>query len=145
MSNRRDGRELALQALYSSDVEPLDGKIALKRIMENFGEGTDPTVGIHSKALSFALELLNGVHENRTEIDKRIVEKSKNWTIPRMARVDLSILRLAVYELIYRPEIPKNVTINEAIEVAKKFGAEESSSFINGILDEIASAIPDKE
>ena len=62
-----------------------------------------------------------------------------------MARVDLNILRLAVFELLYRPDIPKNVTMNEAIEVAKKFGAEDSASFVNGILDEIASGVTDKE
>lgn len=145
MSTRREGRELALQALYSSDVEPLNGEIALKLIVESFGAGAEPTVGVTNKALSFALDLLNGVCANRAEIDKLIEEKSKNWSISRMARVDLNVLRLAAYELIYCPEIPKNVTINEAIEVAKKYGADESSSFVNGILDEIASAFPDKE
>jgi N utilization substance protein B len=62
-----------------------------------------------------------------------------------MSRVDLNILRLATYEFLYRDDIPKNVTINEAIEVAKKFGTEESPAFINGILDEIAATVPDKE
>ena len=136
---------LALQALYSADVEAMDGTIALKRIMENFGDGSEPAVDAHSRSFSFAVELVNGVNANRAAIDSRIEEKSKNWTITRMAQVDRNILRLAVFELFYRPDIPKNVTINEAVEVAKKFGAEDSSAFINGILDEIASSLPDKE
>lgn len=145
MSSRREGRELALQALYSSDVEVMDGTTVLKRIMENFGDGSEPAVDAHSRSFSFAVELVNGVIANRAAIDQRIEEKSKNWSISRMARVDLNILRLAVFELFYRSDIPKNVTINEAIEVAKKFGAVDSPAFINGILDEIASLMPDKE
>jgi len=145
VSSRREGRELALQALYSSDVEVMDGTTVLKRIMENFGDGSEPAVDAHSRSFSFAAELVNGVVANRAAIDQRIEEKSKNWSISRMARVDLNILRLAVFELFYRPDIPKNVTINEAIEVAKKFGADDSPAFINGILDEIASLLPDKE
>jgi N utilization substance protein B len=92
----------------------------------------------------FAEDLVAGVVANRTAIDGLIEEKSKNWALGRMARVDLSILRLAVFELLFRPDIPKNVTINEAIEVAKKFGTEDSPAFVNGILDEVASTIPDK-
>ena len=93
---------------------------------------------------AFSDELVRGVLEHREAIDATISEKSKNWAISRMAKVDLSILRLAVYELLYRDDIPKNVTINEAIEVAKKFGTEDSPSFVNGILDEVASSLPDK-
>jgi transcription antitermination protein NusB len=78
-------------------------------------------------------------------LDKIIKEQSINWSITRMTRVDLNILRIATFELLFRSDIPKNVTMNEAIEVAKKFGTEESSSFINGILDEIAATVPDKE
>jgi N utilization substance protein B len=93
----------------------------------------------------FAEELVAGVVANRDAIDNIIVDKSKNWTISRMARVDLNILRLAVFELLFLSEIPRNVTINEAIEVAKKFGTEESASFINGMLDEIATTNTEKE
>jgi len=145
LSTRRDGRELALQALYSKDLVPQDANFTLKRIMESFSEGEEPTLEIHSKAFAFAAELVNGVIAHLPEIDGRIADKSKHWSMSRMARVDLNILRLAVYELLYRPDIPKNVTMNEAIEVAKKFGAEDSASFVNGILDEIASSVTDKE
>ena len=144
MSTRREGRELALQALYSKDLVQ-DATSALKRIIESFGEGDEPTLEVDSKAYAFASELVNGVIAHLTEIDARIAEKSKHWSMARMARVDLNILRLAVFELHFRPDIPKNVTMNEAIEVAKKFGSEDSASFVNGILDEIASGVTDKE
>ena len=145
MSTRRDGRELALQALYSKDLVVQDANSALKRIIESFGEGDEPTLEVNSKAYAFASELVSGVISHIQEIDARIAEKSKHWSMSRMARVDLNILRLAVFELLYRPDIPKNVTMNEAIEVAKKFGADDSASFVNGILDEIASSVTDKE
>ena len=145
MSTRRDGRELALQALYSKDLVVQDANSALKRIIESFGEGDEPTLEVNSKAYAFASELVSGVISHIQEIDGRIAEKSKHWSMARMARVDLNILRLAVFELLYRPDIPKNVTMNEAIEVAKKFGADDSASFVNGILDEIASSVTDKE
>ena len=145
MSTRRDGRELALQALYSKDLVLQDVNYALKRIIESFGEGEEPTLEVNSKAYAFASELVNGVIAHLSDIDGRIADQSKHWSMARMARVDLNILRLAVFELLYRPDIPKNVTMNEAIEVAKRFGAEDSASFVNGILDEIASTVTDKE
>jgi transcription antitermination protein NusB len=145
LSTRRDGRELALQALYSKDLVLQDANLTLKRIIESFGEGEEPTLEVNSKAYAFASELVNGVIAHLVEIDARIADKSKHWSMSRMARVDLNILRLAVFELLFRPDIPKNVTMNEAIEVAKKFGAEDSASFVNGILDEVASGVTDKE
>jgi len=145
LSTRRDGRELALQALYSKDLVLQDVNYALKRIIESFGEGEEPTLEVNSKAYAFASELVNGVVAHLTDIDRRIADQSKHWSMARMARVDLNILRMAVFELLYRPDIPKNVTMNEAIEVAKRFGAEDSASFVNGILDEIASTVTDKE
>ena len=136
---------MALQALYSKDLVLQGAGGALKRIIESFGEGEEPTLEVNAKAYAFASELVDGVVAHLAEIDARIAEKSKHWSMARMARVDLNILRLAVFELLYRPDIPKNVTMNEAIEVAKKFGAEDSASFVNGILDEIASSVTDKE
>ncbi|HWI39858.1 MAG TPA: transcription antitermination factor NusB, partial [Verrucomicrobiae bacterium] len=79
------------------------------------------------------------------DLDRLIEEKSRNWSVSRMARVDLNILRVATYELLHRPDVPRNVTLNEAVEIAKTFGAEESPAFVNGILDELAKAIPETE
>jgi N utilization substance protein B len=144
LSTRREGRELALQALYSKDLVQ-DAHFALKRIMESFAEGDEPLLEVDSKAYAFASELVGGVIEHLSEIDALISQKSKHWSMARMARVDLNILRMAVFELLFRADIPKNVTMNEAIEVAKRFGSDDSASFVNGILDEIASGVTDKE
>ncbi len=137
MGVRRAGRELALQALYSLDLNPTNSKVMLQQFWENFQES--------AAIREFAGELVEGVLANREVIQKRIKSQSKNWSLSRMAKVDLNILRIGVYELLFRSDIPKNVTINEAIEVAKKFGTEESPAFINGILDEIAASLPDKQ
>jgi N utilization substance protein B len=136
VGSRRKGRELALQILYAMDMNPSGQQPSPEQLLEDEGVDFD--------ALDFAQELVRGVAENRDLIDRKINEKSKNWAIPRMAKVDLNILRMATYELLLRSEIPKNVTINEAIEVSKKFGTADSSAFINGILDEIAAGIPGK-
>jgi transcription antitermination factor NusB len=85
----------------------------------------------------FAEGLVRGVMRERQAIDQLIQSSSRNWRLERMARVDRNVLRLATYELRYLPEIPKRVTLNEAIELAKRFGAEDSGAFINGILDRI--------
>ncbi len=137
MGSRREGRELALQALYSIDLNPMELRQSLVLFWEH--NLASPSVR------DFAEQIVVGVAEHRDELDRKIEEKSKNWSLGRMARIDLNILRIAVYELHYRPDIPKNVTINEAIEVAKKFGTEDSAAFINGIIDEVASHVPDKQ
>jgi N utilization substance protein B len=133
---RRLGREMALQMLYASDLNPSNEHHSVPR------EEDDQRTQYES--IDFAAELVKGVTENRAAIDELLAGKSKNWSLARMARVDLSILRIAIFELLYRSDIPKNVTINEAIEVAKKFGTEDSPSFINGILDEIATGLTSK-
>lgn len=138
MGTRREGRELALQLLYALELNPINVQEMLRLSRENSRASAE-------EARVFAEELVDGVVANRDAIDKIIVEKSKNWAISRMARVDLNIIRVAVFELVFLSDIPKNVTMNEAIEVAKKFGTEDSPAFINGMLDEIAATISEKE
>ena len=106
MGLRREGRELALQALYSLALNPIDTRESLRLLREN--------ARVAAAVRTFAEELVTGVMANREEIDRKIDEQSKNWTIARMSRVDLNILRLATYEFLYRDDIPKNVTINIA-------------------------------
>lgn len=130
MGARREGREQALQILYGMESNP----VSLPQAVRHFWEGTRGSAA----SQSFAEELVAGVVAHKAELDALIEEKSTNWTVPRMAKIDLNILRLAVFELRFRPDIPANVAINEAIEIAKKFGTEESPAFINGILDQIA-------
>lgn len=137
MGVRREGRENAVQALYAIELSPSQPREAINLFFEsdNFKRSSK----------EFATELLLGILDKSAELDARISEKSPNWSISRMAKIDLAIIRLAAYELIYRADIPKNVTINEAIEIAKKFGSEESPAFVNGILDEISRSLPEKQ
>lgn len=135
MGTRRLGRELALQMLYSLDMNPWEEHPSIPREQDATPKSYE--------SLDFAEELVKGVREKREEIDSKIAGKSKNWSIARMSRVDLNILRLAIFELLYRADIPRNVTINEAVEIAKKFGTEDSPAFVNGILDEVAAGLDD--
>lgn len=137
MGVRREGREHAVQALYALELNPAPARVALGLFWENHS--------CQAAVREFARELVTGYLENRESIDARISANSSNWSLGRMAKIDLSIIRLAVYELLFRPEIPKSVTINEAIEIAKKFGSEESPAFVNGILDELAKSLPEKQ
>jgi N utilization substance protein B len=90
-----------------------------------------------SRVREFAESLVQGVQEQRDVIDAAIKARSKNWSLSRMPRVDLNVMRMAAYELMFRQDIPKKVSINEAIEIARKFGDKDSPAFVNGILDEI--------
>ena len=96
------------------------------------------------KALPFFMELVNGVMNNKPQIDTIIERFSNNWKISRMSCVDRNIMRIAVYEMLFCRDIPPKVSINEAIDVGKKFGTEESGAFINGILDSIRVALDNK-
>ncbi len=137
MGARREARELALQALYSLDLNPMETRESLRLMRENSR--------VAAAVRDFAEDLVVGVMANREAIDAKIEEQSTNWSITRMTRVDLNILRIASYELLFRNDVPKSVVMNEAIEIAKKFGTEESPAFINGILDEIAATVADRE
>jgi N utilization substance protein B len=134
---RREGRENAVQALYAVELSPSQPREAISLFWES--DRFKPA------AKAFAQELLSGLLDKSAELDARISANSPNWAISRMSKIDLAIIRLAAYELIYREDIPKNVTINEAIEIAKKFGSEESPAFVNGILDEISKSLPEKK
>jgi N utilization substance protein B len=126
-----------LQALYQLDLSGGDPREALRGILAHFEEADRQTE-------QFADELVRGVQSERRAIDAIIQKSSTNWKLDRMARVDRNILRLAVYEILRRADVPLRVTLNEAIELGKKFGSEESSAFVNGVLDRIANqALPD--
>lgn len=115
--------------LYAQDI--LHGE--LRETLRGFREGVEAP----QRVREFSESLVNGVQNRLSELDAAIKSRSKNWSLSRMPRVDLAIMRLAAYELMFMPEIPKKVTINEAIEIAKKYGDKESPSFVNGILDEM--------
>jgi transcription antitermination protein NusB len=130
MGTRRKGRELALQALYQVEMTGDETAAALDRFLSHF-EGS-------TKAREFARRLVSGVISQRAEIDRLIAQSTEHWKLERMAKVELTILRMATYELVFCPDIPANVSLDEAIEIGKRFGSEESAAFINGILDHVA-------
>ena len=94
---------------------------------------------------AFARELVDGVAAHRERIDALIAASAEHWRLPRLSRVDLSLLRLATFELLARADIPASVTIDEAIEIARRFGSEDSPAFVNGVLDHIAQVLGVKE
>jgi transcription antitermination protein NusB len=130
MGPRRHGRELAVQALYQIEVTEDASQRSLALFLSHFEGGAE--------AKEFARLLIAGVLEHRGEIDRCIEQVTEHWKLGRIAKVDLVILRLATYELLHCPDIPLNVSLDEAIEIAKRFGSADSSTFINGILDKIA-------
>ncbi len=140
MSSRRRAREYALQALFQCDLADVEISEGVRRFwsaqIEDDGTLVDRPVDTEER--EFTERLLSGVGEYHLAIEERIEAVSTNWRVARMPGVDRNILRLAAYELLYCPDIPANVTINEAIELAKRFGGAESSGFVNGILDRIA-------
>lgn len=140
MGLRRRAREAALQLLYeidlcqkdSSDLSPESIREDLQIQVNEDEEPLEPDMS------QFCRDLVTGVARNVGEIDRLIESHSTHWKISRMALVDRNILRMAVFELLYCDDIPASVSINEAIEIGKRFGTEESGSFINGVLDHIA-------
>jgi N utilization substance protein B len=128
MGQRRIARELAMQALYFMDIRAMFTPAGLALFVEGFQPSTgDP----------FFLRLVNGVMQSLKDIDETIKTYSSNWKLGRMTCVDRNVLRVAVYELMYCDDIPHKVSINEAIDIGKKFGTRDSGAFINGILDSI--------
>ncbi|KMK76995.1 transcription antitermination factor NusB [Alkalihalobacillus pseudalcaliphilus] len=121
--NRRVARLRAAQALYQVDVAHTQPLEALESVLDD-----------HEEASPFLKELIDGTIEHKAKIDHIISEHLVGWTIDRMGNVDRAIVRMAIYEMLYIEDIPKNVTFNEAIELAKAFGGEESGKFVNGIL-----------
>lgn len=133
MGQRRLAREAALQLCYQIDVGDLSPHAATRAYWQVHSMAPD--------AREFAEQLVFGVHEQGEQLDQEIEKYSAHWRVQRMAAVDRNVLRLALYELQYCADIPVRVTLNEAIELGKRFGSEESGAFINGILDHAAQGV----
>jgi N utilization substance protein B len=129
MGKRRQAREAALQLLYALDMTHTEVTAMLESAW------TKAVIAVETR--DFTSALVTGVMAHRAEIDALIQTWSAHWSLERIGLVERNILRFAIYELLFMPEIPPNVTINEAVEVAKKYGTEEAPSFINGILDRV--------
>lgn len=158
MGIRREARERAVQFLFQYDLnkpENLDdalahfwesqrmGAIIEEKAPARWGEHVElPPPSVEEVALrEFAEPLIRGTVEKLAELDAKIVDVAKNWDINRMATVDRNILRLAIYEMFYRNDIPPIVSINEAVDIAKKFSTDDSGKFVNGILDKIKGEV----
>lgn len=133
MRLRTKAREIALQYLYQIDITKDHDKGTLGDFFDHFAEEKD--------AVPYAEDLINGVYEHLHEIDELIEKASTNWSVSRMSTTDRNILRIAAYELKFKPETPYKVVINEGIELAKRFGSPRFPAFANGVLDKIWSEI----
>jgi len=129
MGKRSTSRRLAVQILYQMDL--------CEASFEQAAEAAFSNTNYIDETINYAKELAKNTWENKKDIDEIISEKSKDWSIDRLAIVDKNILRLALYELLKTPDLSKNVIINEAVELAKKFSDIEAPKFINGILGSI--------
>jgi N utilization substance protein B len=140
-TSRRRAREVALQVLYALDVNPeVSPAAALTSHFERFDEQAQAEEGGAPAAMekvdrSFLEAVVHGVSEHRAAIDEQLASLSRNWRVERIARVERTILRMALWELEHRKDVPGRVAINEAIELAKTFGAAEAPAFVNGVLD----------
>lgn len=129
MSRRTRAREIVVQILYQNDLNPdqpddVRGRFIAARLNQD------------RKLIAFAKSLLSGVRQNRESIDQRLIETAHNWALTRMPVIDRNILRLGAYEILFS-DTPDRVAVNEAIELAKRYGTENSGQFVNGILDRL--------
>jgi transcription antitermination protein NusB len=158
MGKRREARERAVQFLFQYDLnapENLDraldqfwnsqrtAVLAQEKGPATWGERLDvpPPTTDEAATRLFAEPLIRGAIEHRDELDRMISKYTKNWDLRRIATVDRNVLRLAIYEMLYREDIPPVVSINEAVDIAKKFSTQESGKFVNGILDRVKKDI----
>ena len=130
MATRRRARECALQMMFQLDASGLTPRQTVDLYKENFAEGVLPD--------EFSIALFLGITEDLSGVDGVISNSSDHWRLDRMSCVDRNILRMGVYEILSSEEIPPRVAINEAVELAKRYGTAESPSFVNGILDRVA-------
>ena len=137
-TSRRASRSLAFQALYGQEFVPCARLEDVQRAFLSVPHDGETGEAVLS---GFAWELVKGVWEKREELDQVIVRFARNWRLERLGRVELTLLRLAVYEMLYRPDVPPKVVMNEALELNRQFGEEQYRAFVNGILDAAGKAL----
>jgi transcription antitermination factor NusB len=144
---RRLAREIAVSSLYQMEMNEVAAAEAVDMLMEELRHdneiGADPAeIGSTDE---FARELVYGVTENKAAIDNMLQQHLTGWQVDRLSRVDRQVLRLACYEMVYRNDVPPKAAINEAIELAKHFGTEESGKFVNGVLGKLLRTLDDAQ
>jgi len=154
MGKRREARERAVQFLFQHDLSPPDeldraldefwqtqraAAIAEDKGPANWGEPAElpPPTAAEAETRLFAEPLIRGTLQHREAIDEHIKKHVKNWDFNRIAAVDRNVMRLAIYEMLHREDIPPVVSINEAVDIAKKFSTNDSGKFVNGVLDKV--------
>lgn len=138
MGARHSGREAALQMLFQLEASQASADQTIELFWRTF-EDADP------EGRPYADAIVRGVAESTAEIDKLIAAASQNWRLERMSRVDRNLLRVGTWELMKRSDVPRAVVLDEAVELAKSYGTEESSAFVNGVLDRIANDLGRKD
>ncbi|MCA0754512.1 transcription antitermination factor NusB [Paenibacillus sp. N4] len=140
---RRLAREIAVSSLYQMEMNEVSASEAVDMLMDELRQeneiGADPSEA--GSTDEFARELVNGVLEHKQAIDGMLQQYLTGWQVDRLSRVDRQVLRLACYEMVFRDDVPPKATINEAIELAKHFGFEESGKFVNGVLGKLLQEI----
>lgn len=131
---RRETREQAMKMLYQVNIQRDD-------IAEQIARFADEHTWSDAEEKDYFMTAVQGVIDLSAELDKRINDHSRGWTVERMPKVDLAIMRLAIYELLYMSDIPPSVSINEAVELTKKYGTDQSKSYVNGVLANIYTEI----
>ena len=139
MGARHSGREAALQMIFQMEQSAADAPEVIDLFWRNFIAEADP------EGRPYADAVVRGVAEKLVELDAQISKASANWRIERMSRVDRNVLRLGTWELAHRPDVPRAVILDEAVELAKSFGTDESSAFVNGVLNRIADTLGRKD
>ncbi|OZB94779.1 transcription antitermination factor NusB [Paenibacillus sp. XY044] len=133
---RRLARELVVQCLYQMEMNETTSEEALEMLLEDAAEenDTERTITNEAELKEFVLGLVNGIWGSKRAVDDLLENYLKGWQMSRLSKVDRQILRLAAYEMLYRDDVPAKVAVNEAIELAKHFGTEDSGKFVNGVL-----------
>lgn len=133
--SRKTAREVAFKIIFASNFQ--NEEITPENMMDALLKETENNEEVNNDDMNYIKEVVHGVYENMTYLDEKIKNHLKGWKMERICKTDLAILRLAIYEILYREDIPYKVSVNEAVELAKSFSEDNSSSFVNGVLAEI--------
>lgn len=132
--NRRKSREISMKLLF----EMIINKESYEEILKNFRENTD--ISLEDVDFDYVKNLVEGIEREKEKIDKKIEENLKNWKLSRLSKIDITILRISTYEILFCEDVPNKVAVNEGIELAKKYSSDNSPAFINGVLGNMVKA-----
>ncbi|SDO09162.1 NusB antitermination factor [Paenibacillus sp. yr247] len=142
---RRVAREIAVQSLYQIQMNEATPQEAVKTAIHEAENDNETQLDFYGEKIdpAYIYELVEGTYSNKVRIDELLEEYLKGWAMERLSRIDREVLRLAVYEMLYRDDVPPKVVVNEAIDLAKHYGTEESGKFVNGVLGKMIKEVDD--